>query len=197
VRTCGRYAATTATTTRCLVSVHASTNRAYHPVGFQGFQAARPLFTELRRGAIFSETSIQICESLCVRSGAIRLFAPHCAQWGTAHVARPHTYAVGEDQVTNAHRRNPAIKKTPRFRVKRSALGRTRTWGLLIRSQDTYVCSCLWLFKNRISKPTFRSRRLQLFTCVTVKSLSSTVASNQQPAAFRCGEGRSFRKSSE
>ncbi len=34
----------------------------------------------------------------------------------------------------------------------------------------------------------------QLFTWVTVKSLSTTVASDDQPATFRCGEGVPSRK---
>ena len=63
-----------------------------------------------------------------------------------------------------------------------------------VRSQDTCVCSCIWMLKNRISKPTSYSGCSQLFTWVTVKSLSTTLASNDQPAAFRCGEGRSSRK---
>ena len=63
-----------------------------------------------------------------------------------------------------------------------------------VRSQDTCVCSCIWLFKTRLPKPPFSSSRLQLFTCVTVKSLSTIVASNDQPAAFGCGEGGSSRK---
>ena len=55
------------------------------------------------------------------------------------------------------------------------ALGRTRTCDLLIRSQNTCVCSRIWMLKNRISKPTSYSGCSQLFTWVTVKSLSKTV----------------------
>src|SRR5919112_5459907 len=63
-----------------------------------------------------------------------------------------------------------------------------------VRRQDTCVYSCIWMFKNRLPKPTFRSRCLQLFTWVTVKSLSSTLASKDQPAAFPCGKGSLSRK---
>src|SRR5215212_11201828 len=44
-----------------------------------------------------------------------------------------------------------------------------------VRSQDTDVCTCIWLFKNRLSKPASYSGCSQLFTWVTVKSLSKTV----------------------
>jgi hypothetical protein len=42
-------------------------------------------------------------ESLCVRTGTKGWFAPHSAQWGTQHVACPHTYAVGEDPVSSQY----------------------------------------------------------------------------------------------
>ena len=63
-----------------------------------------------------------------------------------------------------------------------------------VRSQDTCVYSGLRLLQNCLPKPNYRSRCLQLFTWVTVKSLSTTLASNDQPAAFRCGKGSSSRK---
>jgi hypothetical protein len=59
-----------------------------------------------REGA-FPETDIQSGESFCVRSGANRLFVPRWAWWRTQSVARPHTYAVGEDLVTIAQRVMP------------------------------------------------------------------------------------------
>ena len=49
---------------------------------------------------------------------------------------------------------------------------------------------------NCLSKPTSYSSCSQLFTWVTVKSLSTAVASEEQTAAFRCGEGGSSRKPS-
>ena len=58
-------------------------------------------------------------------------------------------------------------------------LGRTRTCDLLIRSQDTCVYGCLWLFKYRLSKPTSHSGCSQLFAWVTVASLSTAVASDE------------------
>src|ERR671921_1552402 len=63
-----------------------------------------------------------------------------------------------------------------------------------VRSQDTYVYSGLRPLQNCLPKPNCRSRCLQLFTWVAVKSLSTTLASNDQPAAFRCGKGSSSRK---
>src|SRR5919107_4794877 len=48
-----------------------------------------------------------------------------------------------------------------------------------VRSQDTCVYSCLRLLQNCLSKPTCRFRCLQLFTRVTVKSLSIAVASDE------------------
>src|SRR5215217_1344797 len=95
---------------------------------------------------------------------------------------------VNTTRTQYGQKQNPAI-----CGAFKGALGRTRTCDLLIRSQDTCVCSCLWLFKNRLSKLTSRSGCSQLFTWVTVKSLSTIVASNDQPAAFRCGEGSSSR----
>jgi hypothetical protein len=53
-----------------------------------------------------------------------------------------------------------------------------------VRSQDTGVYSCLWLFENRLSKQTSDAGCSQLFTWVTVKSLSTTIASEEQTAAF-------------
>lgn len=58
----------------------------------------------------------------------------------------------------------------------RSALGKTLTCDLLIRSQNEYVYSYLWLLRHRLSKPSSHSSCSQLFTWVTAKSLSKTVA---------------------
>src|SRR5215208_4849738 len=76
--------------------------------------------------------------------------------------------------------------------VARSAVLEPATFS--VRSQDTCVYSGLRLLQNCLPKPNCRSRCLQLFTRITVKSLSTTVASKDQPAAFRCGKGSSSRK---
>ncbi len=39
--------------------------------------------------------------------GQLGSFAPRWARWGTQHIARPHTYAVGEDPVTIAQQAKP------------------------------------------------------------------------------------------
>ena len=86
--------------------------------------------------------------------------------------------------------------KTPPF----AGLSLARSAGLepatfSVRSQDTGVYSCLWLFENRLSKQTSDAGCSQLFTWVTVKSLSTTGASDEQTAAFRYEEGGSSRNS--
>jgi hypothetical protein len=88
------------------------------------------------------------------------------------------------------------VRKNPPFAGRIGALGRTRTCHLLIRSQDTGVYSCLWLYKNRLSKPTSHSGCSQLFSGVTVKSLLTTMASDERNAAFRYGEEKYFQKPS-
>jgi hypothetical protein len=46
-----------------------------------------------RREGVFPETRIQLCESLYVRSGAKRLYAPRWAWWAIPYVAGMDIYA--------------------------------------------------------------------------------------------------------
>jgi hypothetical protein len=57
------------------------------------FAQAGPLFTELPRGLAFSETRIQLCESLCVRGEAKRLYPLRWAWWATQYVAGLDRYS--------------------------------------------------------------------------------------------------------
>src|ERR687885_2829057 len=59
-----------------------------------------------------------------------------------------------------------------------SALGRTRTCDLLIRSYTYYVYGCSWKLENALGKPNAVSHRFLLFAPVTVKSLSMTGTSD-------------------
>jgi hypothetical protein len=96
------------------------------------------LYSPRIREGVFPETHIQLCESLGVRIGANRLFCPTLGAVGDTTCSAPeYLCSRGGPSHYRATGETTYSKKTPPVcRTFRSALGRTRTCDLLIRSHS-------------------------------------------------------------
>src|SRR5215217_1129044 len=99
-------------------------------------QAVRGLLPSCREGGCSRKPIYRPANPYALGPGQRAALCPTLGVVGTLHVARQHTYAVGEDPVTIALRAKPPQQEKPICRTFSSALGRTRTCDLLIRSHS-------------------------------------------------------------
>ena len=181
-------------------------------------KGAGSLYSPSCREGLFSEAHILDRESLSNRTGAKSQFAPRWARWGTQHVARPNTYAVGEDpsQSRATGETTLRVATLPSFRASwrsncerpwhctgvvcfnaicrafRSEPPRTRTWNLEIKSLCRHGSSSCWKLQNWLKQAEFIPSSLPnvSYCCsgLVSKLVSATVFSDDREGQRRPSE---------